>query len=205
MAQEVLMRSGGGLQGLMWSKYGLGRGAKSPLQKRQEQRYNRRVNSEPVNDIGAAEKQYSKEESTSANDKLEMEKRFRSQSVPNGDSSLDEDEDGGSSSKSKGIEIYDVLGKMKLDPNASLEEEGSCSNSPKAQGSPKRHSDPNAGSVMKNFFGPHQIMRIDSFEVGLRKKIQDVYKGCEIKDGELVHTASAGGEEAKASEEGAAV
>ena len=113
-SQEVLMRSGGGLQGLIWSKYGIEHGEVSPLEKRRRQRLGRRVNSEPSNDIKAVKKKYTPDKG---------EQRLRSQSVPAEPNDVGKRDD---------IEIVDVLSKVKISPTASLEAPASGSNSPRS-------------------------------------------------------------------------
>ena len=109
--QELLLRSGGGLQGLIWSKYGIEEGKESPFQKRRREKSGgRRVNSEPLNDIEAAKRKAEAEKASQAE-----HERTRSQSacevVRN-----KKGEEGGPT-----IEVVDVLSKMKLDPGAGLE------------------------------------------------------------------------------------
>ena len=109
LTQEALMRSGGGLQGLMWSKYGLSQGKMSPLEKK---RLKGRVNSEPLNDASKL---------AAANAPLRTGKE-RSMSEPGKPLETGKPQ----------IEIVNVLSNLKLDPQARLEEAGSSSTSPRS-------------------------------------------------------------------------
>lgn len=111
--QELLLRSGGGLQGLIWSKYGIEEGKESPFQKRRREKSGgRRVNSEPLNDIEAAKRKAEAEKASQA----EHQERTRSQSACEVVVRNKIGEEGGPT-----IEVVDVLSKMKLDPGAELE------------------------------------------------------------------------------------
>ena len=96
---------------MMWSKYGLERGKESPLEKRRRERHGSRSNSEPCNDVNAAESAYeSQQERLRSQSACEVTASERTKTI-------------------KPIEIVDVMSKMKLAPGASLEksEDGSIS------------------------------------------------------------------------------
>ena len=146
------MRSGGGLQGLMWSKYGLENGKLSPLEKRRLERCGRRVNSEPFNDIEKAKEEYNMGKGR--------------------DRSCSESEVAGTATSPK-IQIVNVMDKLTLDPKANLEAEASTSSSPRSPVHPKMPSPAHA-----------QIMRNDSFDIFLSKRIQEEFRKKSIDEGQ---------------------
>lgn len=211
ISKEILMRSGGGLQGLLWSKYGLERGKESPLEKRRRERQGRRINSEPVNDLTAALKKDSKA--------LE-ENRLRSQSAC--EVTAKEEAEKATSSQAS-FEIYDVLGNLTLDPSASLEKGEDAVELP----SPSAKTDSPRSPAYQRFsvshcFAPNQFFlplplsswtvglyadrcvstlsfslplsqRTDSFDVILSKRIMEKYKNMNMaEDGTLVSTDNSG-------------
>ena len=112
------MRSGGGLQGLLWSKYGLERGKESPLEKRRRERMGRRINSEPFNDIQQATLTSEGSEDVRARSQSACEVNVLEQA------------------NNKAFEIVDVMSKVQIDPKASLEKEESSS----LEGSPRKNN-----------------------------------------------------------------
>ncbi|QDZ19135.1 hypothetical protein HOP50_02g16490 [Chloropicon primus] len=123
-SQEVLMRSGGGLQGLLWSKYGLERGKESPLEKRRRERMGRRINSEPFNDIQQAALASGNAEEVRGRSQSACEVNVLKQA------------------NNQAFEIVDVMSKVQIDPKASLEKD-------EASGS---EDSPRKNQVQENFF-----------------------------------------------------
>ncbi|WZN59781.1 hypothetical protein HKI87_02g13070 [Chloropicon roscoffensis] len=170
ISKEILMRSGGGLQGLLWSKYGLERGKESPLEKRRKERQGRRINSEPVNDLTAALK----------DSKVQEENRLRSQSACEVTAKKEAEK---ATSSQASFEIYDVLGNLTLDPSASLEKGEDAVELP----SPSAKTDSPRSPAYQRF------SRTDSFDVILSKRIMEKYKNMNMaEDGTLVSTDNSG-------------
>ena len=211
ISKEILMRSGGGLQGLLWSKYGLERGKESPLEKRRRERQGRRINSEPVNDLTAALKKDSK---------VLEENRLRSQSACEVTAKQEAEK---ATSSQASFEIYDVLGNLTLDPSASLEKGEDAVELP----SPSAKTDSPRSPAYQRFsvshcFAPNPFslplplsswtvglyadrcvstlsfslplsQRTDSFDVILSKRIMEKYKNMNMaEDGTLVSTDNSG-------------